>query len=67
MEVICKQNLLILLIWHLKFSKSMCRNMADGQADPNIFDFILTLCLTEFKERLLLTSVKFRFRAPSDI
>lgn len=23
-EVICKQNLLILLIWHLKFSESMC-------------------------------------------
>lgn len=26
-EAICRQNLLLLDIWHLKFSESMCRNI----------------------------------------
>lgn len=41
--------------------------MVDGWADASTFDFILTSCLTESKERLLLISVRFRFRPSSDL
>lgn len=41
--------------------------MVDGWADANTFDFILTSCLTKSQERLLLISVKFKFRPSSDL